>query len=84
MHGSAELHQRRALDPEPTHPARSASRWRPDGRTATERSVELAADAASDNVVVARLTGLAPGSRAALPGRRAAAIAREGTVRAQP
>ena len=57
-------------------------RWRPAGE-ATERSVELAAVAASDNVVVARLTGLAPGSRA---GYRveAGGLAREGTVRAQP
>lgn len=81
MHGPAEPTSA-VLWVQSDAPGPVSVRWRPAGE-ATERSVELAAVAASDNVVVARLTGLAPGSRA---GYRveAGGLAREGTVRAQP
>jgi alkaline phosphatase D len=56
--------------------------WRPEGEAA-ERQAQRTADAARDNVVVVRLTGLAPGLTARY---RVAAgdEQREGVVRAQP
>jgi alkaline phosphatase D len=56
--------------------------WRADGQ-ANERTIELNASEANDYVVVARLSGLAPGRSAAY---RVAAgdDVREGVVRAQP
>ena len=56
--------------------------WRA-GADGTPRSTVLAATAAADNVVVTRLTGLAPGQRAAYR-VEAGGEAFEGTVRAQP
>jgi alkaline phosphatase D len=56
--------------------------WRPAGEP-TERRVELAASAGDDHIVVARLTGLAPGATASYR-IEAGNEHREGTVRAQP
>ena len=56
-------------------------RWQPEG--ATERRLELSADADRDHVVVARLTGLRPGG-SAVYSIQAGADARDGRVRAQP
>jgi alkaline phosphatase D len=56
--------------------------WRPDGAS-DERSTTLEAVAEREHVVVARLSGLAPGRRAAYR-VEAGSESREGTVRAQP
>lgn len=63
-------------------PGPVAVTWRVEGES-TDRRLELAATATNDNVVVARLTGLAPGMRAAYR-IAAGSEQRDGTVRAQP
>lgn len=81
MHGHADVTSAlvwiQAEQGGPVHVA-----WRPDG-AAGERTLELAAERERDYVVVARLTGLAPGGAAAYR-IRGDGEAREGTVRAQP
>jgi len=81
MHGPAEPTSA-VLWIQADAPAAVVVSWRPEGE-ATDRRVELAASAANDNVVVARLTGLKPGTTAAYR-VEAGTDRRAGTVRAQP
>lgn len=81
MHGYADLTSALLwIQAESAGPIRVA--WRPDGASA-ERTVTLNAAAEHEHIVVARLTGLAPGGHASYriegDGDR-----REGTLRAQP
>ena len=81
MHGYAELTS--AIVWIQTDRAGPVSvRWSVDGE-ANERTLELTANDASDNVVVARLSGLKPGRSAAYR-ITAGDDRREGVVRAQP
>ena len=81
MHGPAELTSA-VLWIQTDAPGPVSVQWRAGGDGAL-RSAAFAASAATDNVVVARLTGLAPGERT---GYRVEAGGEsfEGTVRAQP
>jgi len=81
MHGPAEPTSA-VLWVQAEAPGPITVRWR-TGEDGTPRSAEFAATATSDYVIVARLTGLAPGARA---GYRieAGGESFEGTVRAQP
>ena len=81
MHGPAELTSA-TLWIQTDSPAMVVVAWRPEGEV-TEQRVELLATAASDNVVVARLTGLKPGATADYR-VEAGADRRGGTIRAQP
>jgi alkaline phosphatase D len=62
-------------------PGPIAIAWRPDGAAAEQR-LELATERERENIVVARLTGLVPGGRAAYRIAGDGDV-REGTVRAQ-
>ncbi len=81
MHGYADLTSA-LLWIQADAPGTVAVSWRVAGETA-DRRVDLVADAPNDNVVVARLTDLAPGLTATYR-VEAGAERREGTVRAQP
>lgn len=81
MHGYADLTSA-LLWIQADAPGPVAVTWRPEGETA-DRRAELVADAARDNVVVARLTGLAPGQTARYR-VEAGGEQRDGAVRAQP
>ena len=81
MHGPAELTSA-TLWIQADSAATVVVAWKPEG-DAVEQRIELAATAATDNVVVARLTGLAPGASAAYR-VEAGTERRSGTVRAQP
>ena len=81
MHGPAELTSA-TLWIQADAPTTVVVAWRPEGETA-ERRVEFAATAATDNVVVARATGLRPGATAEYR-VEAGADRRSGTIRAQP
>jgi alkaline phosphatase D len=81
MHGYADLTSA-LLWIQADAPGAVVVEWRAEGETA-DRRVDLVADAAHDNVVVARLTNLAPGLSATYR-VEAGAERREGTVRAQP
>jgi len=81
MHGPAELTSA-TLWIQTDSAANVVVAWRPDG-DAVEQRVELAATAANDNVVLARLTGLKPGASAAYR-VEAGTDRRSGIVRAQP
>jgi len=81
MHGPAELTSA-TLWIQADSAASVVVAWRPEGDTFEQR-VELAATAATGNVVVARLTGLKPGATAEYR-VEAGADRRSGTVRAQP
>lgn len=81
MHGYADLTSATLwIQTERAGPVTVA--WRPDGETG-ERMVALDALAASDNVVVARLTGMKPGTTAVYR-VEAGSEHRAGTIRAQP
>jgi alkaline phosphatase D len=81
MHGPAELTSA-TLWIQTETPATVVVVWRPEGETA-DRRVEVVAAMASDNVVVARLTGLRPGATADYR-VEAGADRLSGTIRAQP
>lgn len=81
MHGPAELASA-TLWIQTDAPAEVAVSWRVDGET-SERSIALATTDATENVVVARLSGMKPGAGAAWR-VRAGADVREGSARAQP
>ena len=81
MHGPAELTSA-VLWIQTDVPATVIVAWQPDGEPALRR-IELQASAASDDVVVARLTGLKPGTTTAYR-VDAGAERRTGTIRAQP
>lgn len=81
MHGPAEPTSA-VLWIQADAPAAVVVSWQPEGE-AGERRVELVAGAATDNVVVARLTGLKPGTTTAYR-VEAGAERRTGVVRAQP
>ena len=81
MHGYADLTSA-TLWIQADAPATVVVAWRPDGES-SEHRVELAATAAGDHIVVARLTGLKPGASAAYR-VEAGAEHRSGTIRAQP
>ena len=81
MHGYADLTSA-LIWIQADAPGTIAVAWRPDGESA-DRRLELSAIAGNDNVVVARLTGLQPGLRAAYR-IDAGNERREGSVRAQP
>jgi alkaline phosphatase D len=81
MHGPAELTSA-VLWIQTDAPAKVVVAWQPEGEAA-ERHIELQASAASDDVVVARLTGLKPGATTAYR-VDAGAERRTGTIRAQP
>ena len=81
MHGHAELASATLwIQTDAATPIKLS--WQVDGE-AGERTLELAAAEADDYVVVARLTGLAPGGSATYR-LQAGAERREGRVRAQP
>ena len=81
MHGYADLTSA-MLWIQADAPGAVSVSWRADGDT-EPRQIALVADAANDNVVVARLTGMQPGMRATYR-VDAGAEHRDGTVRAQP
>ena len=81
MHGYAELTSA-TLWIQADVPATVVVTWQPDGDSASHR-IELAAAAATDFAVVARLTGLKPGASASYR-VEAGGEQRSGTVRAQP
>jgi alkaline phosphatase D len=81
MHGYADLTSA-TLWIQADAPGPVSVSWRPDSDT-EPRQVALVADAANDNVVVARLTGMKPGMQATYR-VDAGADHRDGTVRAQP